>query len=698
MANAPGLLDLVTAAAERFPCKRHARELADRLPADDAGLDRLLAVVAAERQAEAFTTLLATALLGDRQVDACCLADGAPLLTDLDILVLAAGHCTGDVGSACLAAVERGRCGWEREALLLFLSAWWCKRNGVDLPKGVVREARLLCRKRLPPIAFLTLAVAAREIDDEALTTLVQNVALPPPPDELVDEFRDTVVGKVEGPVADTLAELPQPVELSGYTVRRAVAKVGRNDPCPCGSGRKYKRCCAEADRRRLRDSSDVEGLTRAELRQNLAEYLTLERLQTLRSHELVSLDPVRVPEVLRPVYINRLLTYQEHDAVLRFFETVGVPPELEDHLHDALLYAVDARRPEIVKRLLEIAGDRVAEDEVPVAARLWQLTDAMPGLDLLEAEARRCLDEGTLDLALGLLSSDVPALGILVSRGSLLLTDGFERRILLESLLETRDRLDVAPTDPIEGVVDELELVEDRGDEVEEVREELQESVEAVAATTGEIDRLRGEVGRLRRELAEREREAVRPDLVEQEGTEAPVTESAPAPAAEEDPRVGELRRRVKELREQLVERHAERNALRRQLSGLRGQADDAPGDQEPAAPAGEADDEDAGWVEDASPATHGIRIPTFASGFTASIDAHPERTVRAALALVGQLAAGTPAAFRGAKRLQHRRSIWRQKVGRNHRLLFRLDDDQLEVLALIHRQNLEKTLRTLG
>lgn len=24
----------------------------------------------------------------------------------------------------------------------------------------------------------------------------------------------------------------------------RAEAKIGRNDPCPCGSGRKYKRCC----------------------------------------------------------------------------------------------------------------------------------------------------------------------------------------------------------------------------------------------------------------------------------------------------------------------------------------------------------------------------------------------------------------------------------------------------------------------
>ena len=27
-------------------------------------------------------------------------------------------------------------------------------------------------------------------------------------------------------------------------TVRRETPKVGRNDPCPCGSGKKYKHCC----------------------------------------------------------------------------------------------------------------------------------------------------------------------------------------------------------------------------------------------------------------------------------------------------------------------------------------------------------------------------------------------------------------------------------------------------------------------
>ena len=37
---------------------------------------------------------------------------------------------------------------------------------------------------------------------------------------------------------------------LAPPTLRREGAKVGRNDPCPCGSGRKYKQCHgAGADR-----------------------------------------------------------------------------------------------------------------------------------------------------------------------------------------------------------------------------------------------------------------------------------------------------------------------------------------------------------------------------------------------------------------------------------------------------------------
>ncbi len=30
----------------------------------------------------------------------------------------------------------------------------------------------------------------------------------------------------------------------AGETYVRAAAKIGRNDPCPCGSGKKHKKCC----------------------------------------------------------------------------------------------------------------------------------------------------------------------------------------------------------------------------------------------------------------------------------------------------------------------------------------------------------------------------------------------------------------------------------------------------------------------
>ena len=29
-------------------------------------------------------------------------------------------------------------------------------------------------------------------------------------------------------------------------TFRRGEPKIGRNEPCPCGSGKKFKKCCIE--------------------------------------------------------------------------------------------------------------------------------------------------------------------------------------------------------------------------------------------------------------------------------------------------------------------------------------------------------------------------------------------------------------------------------------------------------------------
>ena len=68
------------------------------------------------------------------------------------------------------------------------------------------------------------------------------------------DEFDDTEMreaaarqkaegGNVDMGSAPAQAAVPKR-ERKQETVRRETPKVGRNDPCPCGSGKKYKHCC----------------------------------------------------------------------------------------------------------------------------------------------------------------------------------------------------------------------------------------------------------------------------------------------------------------------------------------------------------------------------------------------------------------------------------------------------------------------
>jgi uncharacterized protein len=52
----------------------------------------------------------------------------------------------------------------------------------------------------------------------------------------------DDAIEDVVATVAD-LYDLTTDLRYKVETVRRESPKVGRNDPCPCGSGRKFKQC-----------------------------------------------------------------------------------------------------------------------------------------------------------------------------------------------------------------------------------------------------------------------------------------------------------------------------------------------------------------------------------------------------------------------------------------------------------------------
>jgi hypothetical protein len=60
--------------------------------------------------------------------------------------------------------------------------------------------------------------------------------------DDDVDDEEDPADDKLPGDPPSWEAELDEIAEVPGPI--RAEPKIGRNDPCPCGSGKKFKKCC----------------------------------------------------------------------------------------------------------------------------------------------------------------------------------------------------------------------------------------------------------------------------------------------------------------------------------------------------------------------------------------------------------------------------------------------------------------------
>jgi uncharacterized protein len=62
---------------------------------------------------------------------------------------------------------------------------------------------------------------------------------------EQVEKLRDAIAPNVRAIHSYWFARRAQDT-LSAEPLRRSTPRVGRNDPCPCGSGKKYKKCCLQ--------------------------------------------------------------------------------------------------------------------------------------------------------------------------------------------------------------------------------------------------------------------------------------------------------------------------------------------------------------------------------------------------------------------------------------------------------------------
>ena len=674
------------------------RALAAQLPATDEDLQRLIEARVASADEAGVTALMFAMVAGKRGIEARVLPGVLPLMNQLDGVSLVALQARGEVVETLLAAVESGVMGWERQAVLLLIAGWIClNREPIRaLPPNLIPKARLLAREVAGGReALLPLFALAHITGNKALRTVLEELISPPP----LDVIETALEFIIEKPMTDPLGILPERMDRvisASGTLRRAVAKVGRNDPCPCGSGKKYKKCCFEKDQERLHHSSEVAGVTTEELEVMPEPFLTQERIEDMRGPKVARLRIELVPPHLQKFLLARLSLFQLHEALLAAWEKVGWRDDLRVVYENCLFEAAQGGYREVLIRLMALRGITPEHDALGITGKLLLARDNPEQyLALIEEAARRHLhdeqDLSCVDVACALTEGPLPGLGTLVARGAAATASPDDAEMLFECIGKVRDRLDLPPEDPGEWMLDHLYDLPEELDE--ETREELAAARRQMEAASAETSRLRTQLSEVRAQLERQERLARR-------NKTAPALPAAPVAAPE--PSAIELRKRVDDLKSALKERHTERNALRRELNKVLKETAELRESKTRQGPdanaASEPDHEEPALLAEEATALQPVRVPVFPGRFSQTLESFPGNVSRGVMALIGRLAAGEPAAFVGMRRLRVRHEICRVRVARDYRLLFKLQDEKLEILDLINRRDFEKWLKTLG
>jgi hypothetical protein len=603
----------------------------------------------------------------------------APEDAYLPMLVAAAD---GDRIEMLLDVVEARRVTLEREVFLLVVLSELL--DGVG-PPAFQRALRLACRQDLYEEEKGLALLAAKRAGDADTKKLASRVTAKPGRES--ERIAKEIKRDLEKLSLDRLPEDEVSTEWP-QTVRRAVPKVGRNDPCPCGSGKKYKKCCQDKDAERAGDPSPVPGVTMAEYRTTSSHLMPLEEFAHLRVEEMLQADRAKLsPEHLHRA-IRRAIAFRRFDAAALFADELGKRKSLPKALN------ADEQRLDIASAALT-AGDVAAAEELIAALKdPKRLDDSIrfplallkkdPGAyELADRLAEDGLRGGRGGIAVAYSFLDhLPALGILVARGCLDPSRVKESDTLADEIGRARDRLLVSPFDPAVAVYDDVVERRRGEDDLEKELEQVATEKKALAQETQELKRsIRDEAAR----AAELEHQIRRMARQEEESRPA-----AGAPALPDEER-RRLAGKLDELKGLLAASNQERAELRRRVTELAEQAPRAAKPAEPAPGAAPEEDEESTPVD--VPEGRGVRIPRLSRNVEDALRAQSAAVAKDALQTITDLSIGI---FRGVKRLVKAKDpLYSARVGIHFRLLFRPSEGRLEVLELVHRQELEAVIK---
>ena len=662
------------------------REIVALLPEDDAHLLGWIEEAIERVQTDEFLKLLYAAAIAGRTLPASLVAGNRlELFNDGWRFGWIAAHLEGDV-TAALLTTSGDAVSATVVAFAMYVAArWWLKhRPGEPFPSKLQASARNF-RKHLGITPEVTAVVGAMAVmmKDVALARMWGGEG------RSADLDREGNLKRIEAFFEKPLeASLPER-EDTGYhghqPMRRAVEKVGRNVRCRCGSGEKYKDCCIKADQERLRRSSAVAGKTWDELEGDIEAVTEVDVIQ-MTLPELARISVVDLVDKVQLIALQRLAQGGHFDPVVDTFRELGVPKRLVGAWLVVIQLATRAWQREVVMKLIEAGGDEaIPLAQMECSVRLLVASqDPAEFCATVEAESLALLkshdSQGLQDLAAGLTWSPYRALGIMVARGALLLTEPEHSSWIFDQILSTRGDLDLPIDDPSADLLDERASRRRAGDDYA-LLDEAQAKLEAKAA----------EVREVREKLAAVEREIGLREKREKRAAAAPVT----APAA--DPtELGAMREKVETLKSLLKERGEERVNLRREMEKLQADMAALKAAQEASGSTQEESEElpgEALAVQGHQP-VRGIELP---KKFQERLASFPPQVGRAVMPLLGRLAGGEPGAFKGLDKILECDDVVRARVAGDYRLLLRFTPSAVEVFDVVNRRDLQRRAKQL-
>jgi hypothetical protein len=585
-----------------------------------------------------------------------------------------------------LTAVQAEDISWERQALGATIAAELAVRG--DSHRLIVKNVLLKLTQKIH-------AFEANLLIDHSLALL---------DGENASQSNVPWVTKQE--VLESLPQEKPPVVIGGdYTVRRPVPKIGRNAPCPCGSGKKYKKCCYEKDQRLLRDASPYEGITMTQLRAMPKLANDAEIVKKMRAYELKKLEPVKLnEEQLYQAYRRAVhfgLRQLAYDLLL---ELKGRPDRQDfalDHMEDLLESALDAGDIEVARKTMDLIPPEKLHDAETVKFQ-FDLLQNREHYASLEARSRQALkeeeDEDLINWDYGLLALSykfeniLPALSIVFARAAVMGRQDayFDNEMLVETIRSCRAELGHDPwEDPLEDFFDwtmkksDFNFQDEAKDrQIRKLKEKVIQANRTATKKHSELKAKELELNRLGKKLEGTAKATAA--LRNMAGTAAPLS-------PEERKSAADLHRQIDNLKAEINIQQHDRRQLRRQLQEAQKKLRIREVPKAPAAPS----DEQTGGLEPEA-AIKKILIPEFTPPFRRSCESLPAPVVAKALRAATDFASHDKSLWRRTKPIETLSRVFRIQIGRQHRLLVGWEPEaRLDILDLIHRSQLETWIK---